>query len=173
MKKYTVYEIEKLTKGKLSKYKLNQAIEKGDLIAEEVKSDKRGKGIPKYFIFEDSLQNYLNKIEANRKRLIEVPDDTKNTNNFNEEMKNFIQTLIAENNMVVQSQKSELEQLRKQIKLLEAQTDKLSPYLDLDKHNSEEQKSKERRELLMELANMSVFAFRRKNEVLKKLSSLA
>ena len=33
-KKYTVYEIEKLTKGKFSKYKLTKDIESGNLKAE-------------------------------------------------------------------------------------------------------------------------------------------
>ena len=68
MRKYTVYEIEKLTNGKISKYKLNQAIEKGELKAEFVPGDKHGRGIPKYFVFENDLNDYLKKLHNEKKK---------------------------------------------------------------------------------------------------------
>ena len=67
-KKYTVYEIEKLTKGKLTKYKLTKAIHANELNAEEVKEKKRGRGIPNFFIYENDLNEYLQKIEENKKK---------------------------------------------------------------------------------------------------------
>ena len=66
-KKYTVYEIEKLSKGKLTKYKLTKAILAGELQAEEVKEKKRGRGLPNYFIFENNLNKYLEKMEKKQK----------------------------------------------------------------------------------------------------------
>ena len=41
MKKYSMYEIEKLTKGQLSKYKVKLAIDNGELKAEKIKQEKR------------------------------------------------------------------------------------------------------------------------------------
>ena len=57
--RYTVYEIEKLTNGKLSKYKLTKAILNGELKAEKVNSNKRGRGVPNYFVHESDLEVYL------------------------------------------------------------------------------------------------------------------
>jgi hypothetical protein len=56
-KAYTIYEIEKLTKGRLSKYKLNLAIETKELKAKKVGDGRNGRGAPKFIIFEKDLND--------------------------------------------------------------------------------------------------------------------
>lgn len=156
MKKYTVYEIEKLTKGKLTKYKLNQAILKGELVAEEVKGEKKGKGIPKFFIYEEKLQEYLKKIETERKRRIILPGEDQPT--LTEEIKTIYSKIIEQKDEIIQAQNTQIEKLMERVKLLEQQTEKLFPLLNSEEKRriSDQGRKEERKELLMELANISV-----------------
>jgi hypothetical protein len=168
MKKYTVYEIEKLTNGKLTKYKLNQAILKGDLLAENVKGEKKGKGVPKYYIIENDLEDYLKKLEAQKKKRIEIPGEEKAIETSTE-IKEMVQELISQKDQIIQSQTDQLNTLKERIHLLETKQSSIAPA----NNNDDTNKAEERRELIMELANLSVFSVKKRNEALKKLSRLA
>jgi hypothetical protein len=174
MKKYTVYEIEKLTGGKLTKYKLNQAILKGDLVAEEVKGKKKGKGVPKYYIFENDLDNYLKKLDEQKKKRINFPGEEEVTP-ISSEIVDMVKELTEQKDRSFQKQNEQIETLKERIKLLEVQNSKIKPLLDAEeaKRDSESKQATERRELLMELANIGVFSIARKNEILKQLSKLS
>ncbi|MFC1771640.1 hypothetical protein ACFLZV_07125 [Candidatus Margulisiibacteriota bacterium] len=172
MKKFTVYEIEKLTGGKLTKYKLNQAILKGSLKAEIVEGDKKGKGVPKYYILENDLDDYLKRLEQEKKRKIEIPGEEENTG-INEELKNTVQELIQQKNQFIQTQTNQIDELKQRISMLETQQSKLTPLLSQEKDSENIQKKEQRLELIMELANTSVFAIKSRNGILKKLSKLA
>ena len=163
-RKYTVYEIEKLTKGKLSKYKLTKAIKEGQLKAQEVKEKKRGRGIPNFFIFEDDLNEFLKKIESERKHFIYVPEDTVEPNNkidFDDKDQQQIQDNLDKI-------EKKLDKLNEEnaviIPLLEKQTQLLA---------ENELKSEERKELITELLNMPSFMVKKRKDVLNKLSSLS
>ena len=116
-KKYTVYEIEKLTNGRITKYKLNKAIEDQILPAETVKSTKKGRGVPKYFVFEDDLNEYLNKVGAERSKRIHIPGEEI------EEEKQSINADISQNiTKEINNQLIEIEKLKAKINILENNT---------------------------------------------------
>ncbi len=137
MKKYTVYEIEKLTNGKVTKYKLNQAIQKGELTAEFVEGGKKGRGMPKYFVNEDELRRFLAKISEQKKNKLPLPE--------------------PENS----SAGGELVELRQRISLLET------------KLSQDDSRSAERRELIVQLAGVSIFAVQKRKHLLTQLSKLS
>ena len=66
-KKYTIYEIEKITHGQLSKYKIKQAIKSGNLVAQYLDPEKAGRGTPKYLVSEESLTKYLQSLKNIKK----------------------------------------------------------------------------------------------------------
>ena len=174
MKKYTVYEIEKLTDGKLSKYKLNQAIEKGELVAEKVLGDKKGRGIPKYFIYDEELKRYLAFLEDQKKRRIHVPGDAGDPS-FHNVFSKLIEAIEGQKEDLLAVQNSHFDLLSKRILTLEKQGDTLRPLLDENTKLVEDSKkyAEERRELLMELANINVFRFRRKRDIMRRLNKLS
>jgi hypothetical protein len=169
MKKYTVYEIEKLTDGRLSKYKLTKSIENGELIAEKVESTKRGRGVPKYFIYEQELEKYLKSVGDQRKKKLVFPGEEAVVNSPAAIGNN------AQSATVVSTQQTEIHDLKNRIRFLETENSKLVPILkeEQDRFVSDETRAKERRELLMELANMGFFSFKRKKEILQNLNSLS
>jgi hypothetical protein len=170
MKRYTVYEIEKLTKGKLTKYKLNQAIQKGYLVAEKVQGMKKGKGIPKYYIYEDKLQDYLKKIESERKKNIILPGEEP-TQNINSELKVVYEKLIIQKDILIKDQGEKISDLMDRIKLLEEAVDTSDDLEDMDEDQANGRKK--RREIIVELANTSFFSIRRKNKLLTELSKIS
>ena len=94
-KKYTVYEIEKLTKGKFSKYKLTKDIESGNLKAESVTNTRLGRGMPKYYVYEADLMAYLDTIRQREdEKMVFVSElDFKDT--FEEKVKKVISKIDA------------------------------------------------------------------------------
>lgn len=164
MKKYTIYEIEKLTNGKLTKYKLNQAIENNQLEAERIEGTKKGRGVPKYLVQEDKLQAYINELESNKRNRLILPDETKE--NHGDLVK--ASHLIKEKEELIKDQKNFLEEVSNRIHLL--QTEKTT---DESTDELEKKKSEERRQIIMELASVSIFSFKRKKELLSRLNQLA
>ncbi len=156
MKKYTVYEIEKLTDGKLSKYKLTKAIKNEELEAEFAATGKRGRGTPNYYVYEDELEKYLEKLEKERKKKIKVPGQ-----------EDALKT-IKPGDM-------DVKQLQDRLKMLEVQQSRIIPYIEeLEKAKVNEGiKSNERRELLLELSNIPPFATKKKQELIRKLNQIA
>ena len=77
-KKYTVYEIEKLTKGQLSKYKIKKAIKEGQLVAEYLDTKKMGRGTPKYLVSEAALNKYIQSLTNEKLKEVKIKNETKN-----------------------------------------------------------------------------------------------
>ncbi|RAP27613.1 hypothetical protein DID78_06065 [Candidatus Marinamargulisbacteria bacterium SCGC AG-343-D04] len=164
-RKYTVYEIEKLTHGKLTKYKLTKAILANELQAESVKQKKRGRGIPNYFIYESDLNVYLKKIEESKKHFIEIPEDAIFSNTKEESNSSGLETLLERSTQKIE------EKLRK----IDESNETIIPLLE--KHQSfidnEKEKSSKRRELIMELINMPSFMVKKRNDVLQELNKIS
>ena len=99
-KKYTVYEIEKLTSGKLSKYKLTRAIENGELVAQPVQTKRKGRGTPKYYVMESDLENYLQFVAQNQKKKIVIPSDQNDISSTSKDAFKSLEELV--NNQTVQ-----------------------------------------------------------------------
>lgn len=167
-RKYTVYEIEKLTHGKLTKYKLTKAILADELKAETVKQQKRGRGIPNYFIYESDLNEYLKKIEESKKHFIEIPEDTILSTKKEGSFDNSLEILLEKN---VSSALKIEEKLNK----IEKNNSIIIPLLE--KHEAfilqEQEKSSKRRELIMEIINMPSFMVKKRNETLQELNKIS
>lgn len=176
-KKYTVYEVEKITNGNLSKYKLTKAIENGELKAEKVNSNKKGRGIPNYFVYEDDLQVYVDKLEETKKSSIRIPEALINKQADANENKDFSDNTEFANKLSYhfESQKQTLDKLLDRLQFLEKENSKIIPILEKQQHyiNEEQAKSAERKELIMELASAPSFNAAKKKDILTKLNKLA
>ncbi|MFT5171538.1 MAG: hypothetical protein ACI9BD_001315 [Candidatus Marinamargulisbacteria bacterium] len=175
MKKYTVYEIEKLTDGKLSKYKLNRAIAEGSLAAEKVEGKRRGRGIPKYYVYESELQGFLKKIGDERKKKIDLPGDTAEPQHSTTELKKIVDTLVLQKNEMLDKQTLQIEDLKERVRLLETEKSELLPILSEQesKRQADLDKSDKRRDLVMELANISLFSVGKRKNILSQLNQLS
>jgi hypothetical protein len=174
MRRYTVYEIEKLTDGKLSKYKLNQAILKGDLKAERVHGNKRGRGTPKYYVYEEDLQSYLRMISEERKHKISIVAQAE-VGSVDDKVKEVVERLLSDKEEMLISHTNEISDLKSRLKMLE-KSQGIEPKTvisatELAGDNSS--KSETRKTLLTELANTSVFAIHKRREILRELNKLA
>eukprot|EP01047_Picozoa_sp_COSAG01_P014973 COSAG01_NODE_740_length_13891_cov_35.573013_10_plen_174_part_00 len=169
-RKYTIYEIEKMTKGQLSKYKLKKAINEGDLVAEYLDPENVGRGAPKFLVTEEALNRYiksLNKSKQKEEKYISPASPTK--------IEGVTESLEQE--IKVREQKEEIAELKNRIQFLETQSAKMEPLLrsrmkDLD---AEADRDRERREIMLELANINMFSFfkiKQKQQLLKRLNSL-
>ena len=169
-KKYTVYEIEKITNNKFSKYKLNQAIENGELKAEKVGGGKKGRGIPKYFIYESDLKDYFASIEEIEKKKNNLLDEFENINSKIKKNTNIILRDYNEENSVseIDDLKKKISNLEKNILILANNNEK-----NREKINEIEKKENDRRNIIMELANLGVFSIQKKDVLLEKLNKLA
>ena len=175
-KKYTVYEVEKITNGKLSKYKLTKAIKAGHLKAEKVESNKKGRGIPNYFVYENDLQEYVDLLEETKKSTIRIPDVLINREPEEEKSETFENSdFINKANYFFESQKQTLDTLMDRINFLEKENSKIVPLLEKQQFfiNEEQTKSAERKELIMELASAPSFNAAKKKDILTKLNRLA
>ncbi len=168
-KKYTVYEIEKLTKGKLTKYKLTKAILANELKAEEVKEKKRGRGIPNFFIYEDDLNEYLKKVEENKKHYINIPQDIiYNEAEESSENQTQIESLLKKNI-------ENLELFEKKLTKIENNYTQIIPLLEKQQHQIEnqEERSEQRKEIIEEIINMPSFMVKKRKELLNKLQTIS
>ena len=170
-KSYTVYEIEKYTNGKLTKYKLNQAIRNGELKAEKIKSDKKGRGTPNYIVYEDDLKDYLETIELNKKsKIFESNDSNASLNTVVHNLERVIADLTLEHKKDVGDLKNQILDLEKRLEYLEVER-QIQPS-KLSKEDSEKERMNKRRELLLELANVGVFSVRKKNQIISELKQM-
>jgi len=171
-KKYTVYEIEKLTKGKLSKYKLTKAIESGLLKAEKVKRTKKGRGVPNFFVYESDLFEYLKYIEENKKKFIPVPED---------DLSPQVEVEHSDQDQVLYLLESNKAQLAKQNELLERLQTQFEQLVDQHKQvlKNEESRSSNRRALIDELSklessnHMPSFQVKKREDILSDLIELS
>ena len=162
-RKYTVYEIEKLTHGRLTKYKLTKAILAGELKAQEVKEKKRGRGIPNFFIYEDDLNVYLKKLEENKKHFINVPEAdesfVKKSSKNEQEIVDFLKIVVEK-----------LENIERKVELLDENFLSIIPLLDsgdVSEHTEEK-----RREMIEEIASMPSFMIKKRKDLLSKLKNI-
>jgi len=174
MKKYTVYEIEKLTDGKLSKYKLTRAIHSGDLKAESVKNQRKGRGTPNFYIYENDLKLYLERIEQEKNKKIDIYDADKPKQDISEISCN-IQNMMDNNKLWLQNQGYKIDELLSRIQMLEKNQSQIIPLLQEEKEikKTEELKSKKRKILVMELAQSNSIPETRKNQILQDLNKLS
>ena len=174
MTKYTVYEIEKLTSGKLSKYKLNKAIEEGRLKAEKASFTKKGRGTPKYYVHEEELESYLKEMNQSSHRHISLMDDTLKEG-LEERIKSIVGYTLEQNQDVIMRHNGELETLRKRLHMLETRLgtettdDSIYESVNLD-HN---QKTLRRHELLNKLETLGIFDVKERKDVLEELHRIA
>ncbi len=96
MKHYSLYEIEKLTDGKLSKYRLKQAIKEGFLKATYTNPERRGPGSPSYIVESEDLDAYLTYLKKSKPTKIEIDNSSKTEL---EELKLRVEALEKEANM--------------------------------------------------------------------------
>ena len=170
-KAYTVYEIEKYTDGRLTKYKLNQAIKVGDLKAEKMSSNKKGRGTPNFLVYEDDLKDYLEKIEINKKsKIFETEEPNTNLNIVIQNLERIVADLTIEHKKDINDLKSQLLDMEKRLEYLELE--KPSEPSILSKEDSEKDRMNRRRELLLELANVGVFSVRKKNQIITELKQM-
>ncbi|MEK9657045.1 MAG: hypothetical protein VW378_01570 [bacterium] len=170
--KYSIYEIEKMTLGKLSKYKLKKAIQEGSLVAEYLDPDKSGRGAPKYLVSQEALDKYLRskknaKIKINTTLRLEEREQT-DEGIVNEQIDKHAQ---------LRQQKEHIADLKNRIQFLETQNAKIEPILRhrLKDLEAEAELDRERREIILELASMnflSPFSIRKKRALLKRLNQL-
>ena len=162
-RKYTVYEIEKLSKGKLTKYKLTKAILAGELSAQEVKEKKRGRGLPNYFIYENHLNEYLEKMEQNKKHFINISQDTIQSKfNSNQDSIQQLHALLKQNI-------ENFENLENRLIKIQNDYDRIIPLLENNNINFKQDIVKKRKEIIEELANTPAFQVNKREELIKKL----
>ena len=174
MRKYTVYEIEKLTDGKLSKYKLTRAIHSGKLKAESVQNIRKGRGTPNFYVYENDLKEFLQQLEKEKNRKIEIYDASDAPQKGIEEINTTIKSLMDTNKLWIENQSYKIDELLNRVQMLEKEQSQILPILkekeDLEK--KEEIRSKQRKELLIELA-VETTSETRKKEILSQLNKLA
>ena len=169
MVQYTVYQIEKMTNGKLSKYRLNKAIESGDLKCQIVEADKHGRGIPKYYVNRDDLIIYLELIEKQYKQRIELSEVSMNggassMDDIEKIVRNYQKEIMGRYQL-------QFESLEQKIGVLEKLQEQYSEnvYATLEQKKKGIVESGERRNLLMELMQLNPFQIRKKRDLLKYL----
>ena len=162
-RKYTVYEIEKLTHGRLTKYKLTKAILAGELKAQEVKEKKRGRGIPNFFIFEEDLNTYLKKVEESKKHFINVPE---NEEGFSKKSEKSDLELLDLLKIVVEK----LDVVEQKMELLDENFLAIIPLLE--NGETTENTEMKRRELIEEIASMPSFMIKKRKDLLSKLKNI-
>ena len=161
-RKYTVYEIEKLSKGKLTKYKLTKAILAGELPAQEVKEKKRGRGLPNYFIYENHLNEYLEKMEQNKKHFINIPQDTIEIATPNQDSIQELHTLLKQ---TIEN----FENLENRLIKIQNDYDRIIPLLENNNIDFKQDIVQKRKEIIEELANTPAFQVKKREELIKKL----
>ena len=118
MRKFTLYQASRYTK--ISRYKLEQAISDGKLVAIE------GKGNVKCYIIEEELNKFIEKHSEQYKRFT-YPEETNNKDViYNEDIKYIAKDVHREI----------VDEKNKVIRLLEFQTEQLIPLLKTNQTNS-------------------------------------
>ena len=152
MKKYTIYEAIKFSKGKLTRHRLYKAISEGNLKAE------KGSGKSKFTLYEDELLKYLHSLGEQTNAQIVVPTSSdKEPSRILE----YEKELLKEKERIIQMKEEK-------ITFLETQYQKLLPTVE-----KEENSSCKRKKLIMELSNLNFFQSKRKKEILFELIEIS
>ena len=154
MKQYTIYQAIKYSEGKLTRNKLEKAINRGEIAVQS------GTGKAKYLIDENELLTYLEvHVDALKNPLMSPKEDKENTKEIANN--DYIERLLSEKETVIQLKDEK-------IKYLEANYQRYLPKLD-----EEGVKETERKTLLIELTGLSIFKCKRKREILSRLMALS
>ena len=152
-----MYEIEKLTKGQLSKYKVKLAIDNGELKAQKIRQEKKGRGSPSFLVSEKELLRYIDKINSKAKEKEKFHLEINNNLNQSTEPKlddSFKKSIVDElKNRIINIEKT----MKEEKALIE---------------KKEYDKTKQRQKLLLELSNTSVFSVKKRKEIIHKLNEI-
>ncbi|MFA5879837.1 MAG: hypothetical protein WC860_06640 [Candidatus Margulisiibacteriota bacterium] len=176
MKKYTVYEIEKLTQGRISKYKITKAIKDKELQAELIKDDNAK---AKHLIADNELQKWLHLIGDQLDKKIILPN-TQPINENNQEKENSLKQVLEEKDKRIEELKERIYLMEnKNIPLLEESKKEAQQRIESinnqmkELQEKEEEKAKERRRLIIELSQLKFYHVQKRKEILGKLNEIS
>jgi len=163
MRLYSVYEIEKISNGRLSKYRLLQAIREGLLPATPMETTRRGRGSPKFLVSNASLKSYLERLKLEARR-----GDT------------LSNALINDILLAVSSEPSELKEgpsdvtvdtLVQRLHALEEQTAVMAPLVrqGLRWMTDEKSRAERRQQLLTSLNETEWYEFEKRKAIVDQL----
>lgn len=167
MRLYSVYEIEKLSKGRLSKYRLIQAIGEGFLSAMPMETTRRGRGAPKFLVSEVALKAYLHKLKKEARR-----GDT-----LSNDVINDILSIISSESATVVSDVSDVtvDTLISRLHALEQKNAAMEPLVHQGLHwmNHEKVRATHRQALLAQLSETEWYEFEKRKSILEQLNTLS
>ena len=152
MKQYTIYQAIKYSEGKLTRNKLEKAIESGDIVVQN------GSGKAKYLIDEDELLKYLQAYGDKINTKLSVP---KKRNDESEKKPKYFDQLITAKEDLIKSKDEKIEFMKQQHQKY------------LPKIEEREEKENERKKLILELSSISIFQIKRKKHILSRLMELS
>ena len=163
MKKYTVYDIEKLTQGKTTKYKLRKAIKNGELIAEHTPGKKRGRGASKYWVNEPDLIRYINEIEIYDFKVESINDLPHKRET---DLLTSLRTTITASHQI--------KRLQERVAFLEKENSKLVPLVETacSRLVKEKHRCDQTQQLVEELAANDAFSIDKKTEIKDRLKKI-
>lgn len=163
MRLYSVYEIEKLSKRKLSKYRLLQAIQEGLLSATPTETTRRGRGSPKFLISNEALTSYLERLRINSRRGDALSNDA-------------INDILKEVSLVMSESEPStsdltLDTLIQRLHVLEEQNTAMEPLVrqGLKWMNDEKEKAARRHQLLASLSETEWYEFEKRKAIVEEL----
>ena len=164
MRLYSVYEIEKLSKGRLSKYRLLQAIREGDLSATPTSTTRRGRGAPKFLISREAVLRYLERLSMDVRRADTLSNDAIND----------IVSAVSLEEQAVSPDVSDatVDALTQRLHALEERNAALEPLLrqGLQWMTAEKERTERRQQLLDALSETDWYEFEKRKAILEKLS---
>jgi hypothetical protein len=163
MRLYSVYEIEKLSKGRLSKYRLLQAIKEGLLSATPMATMRRGRGSPKFLISSDDLKVYLEKLKADLRRVDTLSNDAIN---------DILLAVSLDPTAVVSESDVTVDMLIRRLHALEEKNEAMEPLVrqGLRWMTDEKEKKARRQELLAALAATEWYEFEKRKALVEQLT---
>jgi len=166
MRLYSIYEIEKLSKGRLSKYRLIQAIERGILLATAIETTRRGRGAPKFLTSEASLCAYLEILKKESRRVDALSNEAIND----------ILSIISSKKSVLIDKKPDktVDILIERIHALEAKNEAMEPLVrqGLEWMTREKEKTARRQELMTLLSDLEWYEFEKRKAIVEQLNTL-
>ncbi len=167
MRLYSVYEIEKLSKGRLSKYRLIQAIQYGFLLATPMDTSRRGRGAPKFLVSESALVNYLETLKK----------DFRRGDALSNEAINDILSLVSSESSVLTDKQSDVavDALIKRLHALEEKNEAMEPLVlqGLGWMKREKERAARRQELLTLLSDTEWYEFQKRKSIVEQLNTIS
>jgi len=163
MRLYSVYEIEKFSKGRLSKYRLLQAIQEGSLQATPMETTRRGRGSPKFLISNQALKSYLETLKT----------DVRRGDTLSNEAINDILLSVSLTPFVLKESDSDLtmDTLIQRLHVLEEKNTAMEPLVrqGLRWMTDEKEKAGRRQQLLTALSETEWYEFEKRKAIVEQL----